>query len=462
MLTFIYVIDRFLTPQINDQVTEPLIETINTLSGLISPILMVQSIIQASKNEANNRNNGFNIHDAMNPDLNSEDQPIMGNSSSSITGITEEDEENEEAENIMRETDYIDVSEQGTISNASRLDRVLKDRERSKLKRNKKNSMELIDALSHEDISYLFDPNLSTMERELLFTKFEIPVSGRNQLVGALTAINILLENDQVIGNVVTGDTFKNPMLDVLDDIMIDIDDIDSSIYGGRKGVVGLPKNSIAASIQSAEAFSRRPLPAHIRQLVQNIVHMVLYPTLEEWAVKHYTNYPLHTITESKAKEMYSEVIQWMKAFAEPPNHKQDFPYTPMSSDDEYRSSGSSDSFGLARYQRQRELLSFRSIQPQNTRPQYRNRRSNYSSDSGDDDDDSDGDMISVYPRKSRKIESAAERLGETRRKGEHFDLDDMLSVSYATQNNLGFSNRALVLLSSLIRYGTYCQLLLF
>lgn len=58
-----------------------------------------------------------------------------------------------------------------------------------------------------------------------------------------------------------------------------------------------------------------------------------------------------------------------------------------------------------------------------------------------------------VYPQR-RRIESAAERLGETRRKGEHVDLDDILSISYASEHYLGFSNRALVLLNSLARHG--------
>ena len=83
--------------------------------------------------------------------------------------------------------------------------------------------------------------------------------------------------------------------------------------------------------------------------------------------------------------------------------------------------------------------------------------------DGGDSDEEgNDRRMLSagtnataahVYPQR-RRIESAAERMGETRRKGEHVDLDDILSISYASEYYLGFSNRALVLLNSLARHG--------
>lgn len=441
--------DRFLTPQMNDQMTEPLIETVTSLSSLISPVLMVKAVIQAAKDKSSSTKNGFSIHDLMNFDINDEDRETSQQQDIGILGEDEEDE----ADNLIRQPEYIDVSEQGTISNASRLDRVLKDRERSKLKRDKKSNIEIVEVLTHDDIAYLFDSNISNMERELLFVKFELPISARNQIVGALTALNVLLENDHVIGNIVTGDTFKNPILNVLDDIVMDIDYIDSSIYaGGKHGVIpGSKKGSIPTSARACA----KPLNDSIRHLVKNVVNITLYPALEEWAAKHFSQYPLNTITESKSTDMYADVIQWIKGLAELSKNGPDTLCTPLSSDDEYSSSGSSDGIAVGKRQRQKDLLSFKSAQSHNTRPRRNLRDSDSSSDS-EDDDDSDGELISIYPRRSRKIESAAERLGETRRKGEHFDLDDMLSVSHVSDYALGFSKRALILLSSLIRYGKY------
>lgn len=426
--------NRFLTPQLNEQVTEPLIETVTSLSSLISPVLMVKAIIHAAKDKSSSTRGGYSISDVMNFDINDDGRESSLNPEISILG---EDEE-EETDNLIRQSDYVDVNEEGTIANASRLDRILKDRERSKLRKDKKNNSEIVEVLTHDDIAYLFDPNISTMERDLLFTKFELPISARNQIVGALTALNVLLENDHVIGNVVTGDTFKNPILNVLDDIVMDIDYIENTIYTGSKSneLSNSTKNKTSASART----SPKPLSDTIRHLVKNVANMTLYPALEEWATKHFSQYPLNSITESKSTEMYADVIQWIKGLAQLPTNNQDTLYTPMSSDDEYRSSGSSDGIATVKRQRQNDLLSYRSARSHNTIPRRNLHQSDSSSDS-EDDDDSDSELISIYPRRSRKVESAAERLGETRRKG--------------------FSKRALILLSSLTRYASVKQYLL-
>ncbi|GAA5800753.1 hypothetical protein HPULCUR_006189 [Helicostylum pulchrum] len=461
--------NRFLIPQLNEQVTEPLIETVNTLSSLILPIIMTRAILQASKHEPRIKKVKFNINDAMNANLIDDSEDILEPSATTTDILGEEETDDGEMDRLLRNPDYIDVSEQGTISNASRLDRVLKDRERTKYKKSKKSNIELIDALTHDDIAYLFDFNISSTERESLLLKFEVPVLARNQITGALTALNILLENDQVIDNIVTGESFKAPILDVLDDIVIDIDDIDSKIYGRRvmknkrsESSTGT-KSSIIASILSTEAAGSS-LPESIQKLLKSLVDLTLYPALEEWANSHYYDYPLDTLTELRATEMYTNVIDWICTFAEPPKYKREKKHSPDSSEDEDKSAGSSDDFDLAKYRHGKDTPSFKSTTSHMKgygartihRSNYRGHRSDSSSDSENDDSSSDDSaLISVYPKRSKKIESAAERMGETRRKGENFDLDDMLSVSYASEYYLGFSNRALVLLSSLGRYAS-------
>ncbi|KAI8091717.1 hypothetical protein BDF21DRAFT_410072 [Thamnidium elegans] len=441
---------RFLIPQLNEQVTEPLIETVNTLS--------------TSKHEPRTKKIKFNINDAMNANLIEDSEDILEPSATTTDILGEEETDDGEMDRLLR-----------TISNASRLDRVLKDRERTKYKKSKKSNIELIDALTHDDIAYLFDFNISSTERESLLSKFEVLVLARNQITGALTALNILLENDQVIGNIITGESFKAPILDVLDDIVIDIDDIDSKIYN-RRGIKNKhsesstgTKSSIIASILSSEAADSR-LPESIQKLLKSLVHLTLYPALEEWANSHYYDYPSDTLTESRATEIYTNVIDWICTFAEPPKYKRENIHSPDSSEDEDRSTGSSDDFGLAKYRHGKDMPSFKSTMSHMKgygvrslhRSNYRGHHSDYSSDSENDDSSSDdGALLSVYPKRSKKIESAAERMGETRRKGENFDLDDMLSVSYASEYYLGFSNRALVLLSSLSRYASVRQYLI-
>lgn len=429
---------------------------------------MTQTIIQAAKKESRKTKTGFSIHDAMNFNLNDEDQEITDPPVTNVDILEEEETDEGEMDKLLRLTDYIDVSEQGTISNASRLDRVLKDRERSKYKKNKKSNMELIDLLTRDDISYLFDPSISSIERESLFLKFEIPASARNQITGALTALTVLMENNQITDNIITGETFKNPILNVLDDIVINIDDIDNSIYNRRginshNDVTSTPGNIkshlISSSITSEAAGLK--LSEHIRHLVQYLVYMALYPALGIWAAAHFHNYPLNTLIESKATEIYADVIKWICTFAESPKYKQDSVNSPNTSDDEQQSNDRSDEFGLSNHKRQKGLSYFKSIQTTDdseygARSQHgnnRHRHSDSSSDSEDDDDSDDGsELISIYPIRPKKIESTT----ETRINGEHADLGDILSVPYTSEYYLGFSSRALMLLNSLLRHGIY------
>jgi hypothetical protein len=368
------------------------------------------------------------------------------------TYIDEEDEE--ENEQFPRPLDYIDVSDQGTISNATRLDRVLKERE-NPTKLNKQNSS----PLSHADISYLFDTNIPTIQREALLMKFEVPSSTRSQLMGALTALNILMENDQIVGNMMAGESFKYPIMDVIDGI----DDIAASIYNNRIAMnedimLGTSpshqKNILEACINPAEATGY-PLHDGIRHLIQGLVYLSLQPVLEEWATIHHRRYPLRSMTETKASGIYADVVHWICARAEITEHhkrKQILDERRSIEDDSNSSdidSCSSDESDLVSVHKQLHRA-------QSSRSVVHN--ANESSSDSEDQIDSDDDQRlteTTMPRKQRrKVESAAERMGETRRKGEHFDLDDTLSASYASEYYLGFSNRALVLLNSLMRYG--------
>lgn len=472
-------LDRSLIPDINHQVTEPLIETVNSISQSILPVMITQALVQAAKEESDTTKTGFSIHDAMNGDMIDEFQYLDVERQNPLTKPFIDEEDEEENEQFPRPLDYIDVSDQGTISNATRLDSVLKEREKHDEKLVKQDSS----ALSHADISYFFDTNIPAIQREILLMKFEVPSSTSNQLMGALTALNILMENDQLTGNMMTGESFNYPILDVADDIVIGIDDISVSIYNDRRAInedIGLgtsptshQRSLLEACINPVESTGC-PLPEGIRQLIQNLVYLSLQPMLEEWATAHHRWYPLNIITETKANEIYTDVIHWVYTRAKLAE-QQHTPNEKQSSEDDFNSSdidsSSSDEFGLVsvhkqsprRRPHQKDPLTFTSAQSS------RRSRSNLCNDIESNSDSegrlySDGDQRrakSIQPcTQRRKVESAAERMGETRRKGEHLDLDDTLSVSYASEHYLGFSSRALVLLNSLIRYGMTIHIL--
>lgn len=453
--------NRFLVPKVNNQVTEPLVEKVNSISQLSLPVMITQALLRAAKQASGGAASpssaataattttkpGFSIHDAMQRDDDEEEQEMEQ--------VIEEEEDE-----YPRTPEYIDVSEQGTISNASRLDRVLlKDKKKYKL------SSKSSSIMTSADISYLFDTNIPSSQREILLMKFELPADTRNHLIGALTALNILLENEQVIRSMVFQDKYPNAAM--VDQMMMDMDEETFS-----------------------PCKSKTALPEHIRYLAQNLVQLSAHPALDEWASMNYRKYPLNRINEAKASGIYNDVIEWICSCAELPlsmhyqsdTGNQDVNSSSSSSSSSQDDSESSDQDQIGfvtihkikpRKQRQTMSQQFRFRHRRHRRHGNKHRSFYHSDDDsssedsnsfmtdGDSDDVNDRRMLSagvnatahVYPQR-RKIESAAERMGETRRKGEHFDLDDILSISYASEYYLGFSNRALVLLSSLARHG--------
>lgn len=449
-------LDRFLIPHINRQATEPFIETVNSISQCVLPISITQALIHAMEEESGTAKIGFSTHEAMNGDIIDEYQYSDVEHQNPLTRTYTDEEDEDENERFPRSLDYIDVSDQGTILNATRIDRVVKERQTKKTMKQDSNP------LSHADISYLFDMNIPVVQRETLLMNFELPSSTRNQLMGALTALSMLMENDHIVGNIMTGESFKYPILDLADDIAVGIDDISAAIYNSRRAIN-------ETCIHPAEAAAC-PLADNIRRLVQGLVHLSLQPVLEEWAQINHRKYPLSVITETKASEIYTDAIQWICSRAKIIEYHTT-KYTlndRLSSEDDFNSSdidsdSSSDEGGLVSVHKQvhrtqrKASVTFKSDQS-SYHPQRISRSDNeISSDSEDQigSNSNQGRSISTQlHRQRRKIESASGPLRETKRKGGHFDLDDSMSISYASEQYLGFSNRALVLLISLLRNG--------
>ncbi|CAO3652222.1 unnamed protein product [Mucor fragilis] len=462
--------NRFLVSKVNNQVTEPLLEKVNSISQLSLPVMITQALLRAAKQASGGEGTstssaatatataikpGFSIHDAMQRDDDEDEQQEMEQ-------VIEEEEEE-----YPRTPDYVDVSEQGTISNASGMNRVLlKDKKMHKL-----SSKSTVSIMTSADISYLFDTNIPSSQREILLMKFELPLDTRNHLIGALAALNILLENDQVVRSMVLQDRYPNAAM--VDQIMMDMGD-----------------ETFSPPCKTKTASTTSTLPEHIRHLIENLVQLSAHPALEEWASMHHRKYPLNRITEARASGMYNDVIDWICSCAEMPlavydqydTHDQDVNGN-SSSGNSSSSSGSSnhddsqssdeEHIGFVTIHKQKprkqrhSMMSQQQIRYRHRRRRYHHHHGNqyrslyysdddssYSShssmtDGGDSEKDgNDRRMLSagtnataahVYPQR-RRIESAAERLGETRRKG--------------------FSNRALVLLNSLARHASIKQYL--
>ncbi|KAI8639010.1 hypothetical protein BD408DRAFT_485133 [Parasitella parasitica] len=455
--------NRFLVPNVNIQIAEPLVEKVNSISQLSLPVMITQALLRATKQESgaaaslstktsSTAKSGFSIHDAMQHDDDEEERDL-------------EEMMEEEEDEYPQTPEYIDVSEQGTISNASRLDRVLlKDKRKHKL------SNKSSPTLTSADISYLFDTNIPSTQREILLMNFELPLDTTDTLAGALTALNILLENEQIMRNMVFGAGFNHANGAMMEHFMMDIDD---EYYTMAKSNT---KTSAASSSESSSGFPA--FPENICRLLQNLVQLSAYPALDEWASLHHREYPLSTINEAKAITMLNNVIEWICSCAELPNT---FDHQGESSDQDMSSCSNDSDYGTDKkrsvFVTVHKQQSYKKRQTYHRR--HRRRRHNrynrynrqtlffHSDDDVDDDgnddessrstisyedseDDNDRRMLpaasnatastaTVYPRR-RKVESAAERMGETRRKG--------------------FANRALVLLNSLTKHASIKQYL--
>ncbi|CEG74833.1 hypothetical protein RMATCC62417_09971 [Rhizopus microsporus] len=391
--------NRYMVFQINSQVTDPLIETVNSISKFILPIMISQALVRSTKNQVLGSRTS-SIHD---DEL---DPPLMH---------TDTDDEDIP---MVRQEDYIDVTEEGTISNASRLDRVLKDRERAKKKGSRNNHS------SHKggigDSSRLFNTALSVNERDTLFKKFELPAAMRNQLAGALTSLNILLENDQVIGSTITGKRNSQNMMDMID-VMLDFDELE----GRAASYIRTSRSGRLTNLNTHPSEDNLMLPDHIRQLTENLVYLVTYPALQDWADSCCRNYPLNTITETRASELYMDALQWIYTFSE-------FPQKSSS--------------------RGKQLLAFKKskqLQQQSSDTSINKNSSGSSSSSSSDEDEDDNQLFSISSeKKSDKQDIEATTFQKP-------------TSSYGSKHYAGFSRRALTLLQSLTRYASVRQYLI-
>lgn len=275
-----------------------------------------------------------------------------------------------------------------------------------------------------------------------LFMKFELPIGARIQFVGALSALRILLENRDVFGNVVSGTEDEALLADMtkMDDILedgtlrnYDVKTRHSTRLADLNEVMtdNVPNEYIPSAPAPAPPLpsmtSSDTLPDSVRRLAESLMMLALHPVLNAWgAQRPDIQLDNAAMQEEAAREWYYDVIAWLQQSTAVVTSRQ------------------------APSQSQRS-----STRPKTYAP----------SDSSDDseieyDEDEDGDGQPFIMTK--KVESAAERLGETRRKGEEHDSTIVDEVMAAGQHlhfaklYSGFASRAWMLLRSLVRYGWY------
>ncbi|KAI7904924.1 uncharacterized protein BX663DRAFT_501050 [Cokeromyces recurvatus] len=311
---------RFLIPKLNQRVTEPLMETINTIVRSILPVLMSQTLVRITKKNTSPSASSSSIHDDTIDDSDYDDKNLEKEKLSLENDYEDEDEG---AETFLCSPEYIDITDQGTISNASRLEHVLKNREKASQKTANKDDDDSFNIDSTKlDISHMFDTAVPYNEREELLMKYELSTATRNQFVGSLTTLNILLENEKIVTNLMTEEeSFLNfPSLDVGDNILTDIDDVAATIYNEDSAMNNDCKDTMKESSNTTTASFRSLikespefiLPKHIYQLTTNLVYLCATPALDVWAEIYYEKYPLEIINESRINGMYNDLIDWI------------------------------------------------------------------------------------------------------------------------------------------------------
>ncbi|KAI7854060.1 armadillo-type protein [Circinella umbellata] len=412
---------RSITTRVTLQVIEPLINTCTGVSQHVLPIILMQSLITNSHGKSSSKRQH-------------QQRSRRGNRRS------------------------------------KRRSRLIPDLEMSQLQQQQKSS-------SSEDSHN--DGDEDDEDRTSLFMKFELPLSSRVQFVGALSTLRILLENEEVFGNVITGTLIESFIADI-EKIGNALDDEESFLAMEQQQLkrqrqtsnrlTDMERRYLAESERAANIYNTTTTTSHpssssmvsesIREFSESLVLLAIYPVLEAWSKQ--TTKQITEMDENTAKAAYYEVLAWLKTSTtvSPIRRADAGMVIPASSSS---STVQSPSIPLSLSSSVSVATSTKTTSP---RP-LTYAPSDTSSDSEDDtefsEDDDDDDQYIM----SKKVESAAERLGETRRQDEEHNsatVEDMMAAGrplHFTKLYQGFSGRALMVLRSLVHYGSVRQFLI-
>ncbi|KAI8329366.1 hypothetical protein EDC96DRAFT_529431 [Choanephora cucurbitarum] len=397
----------FLLPQVNRDITQSLIDTIEGITDSLLPIIITQALMNATM-QSQERANSLNW------------KKSKGQGSKTFLPDVEKEEQS--------------ASSDQSIDSQQMFERDQSPRQN----------------MLYDDIQSLFDTSVPFSQRGPMLDQFELSASVREQLVGALAALNILAENDQIISYLVTGQNKKYPspsVLDVRDDIAIGIDDMDTSIYRcmmkARKEDREVSDELLIASLHT--------LPKSICAWITALVRLSLYPALDDWASRFFHQHPLDRINQLKADTLYEELIQWVCRYAELPtrsslqarfrrnSHIEDHPNDNSNEDNSSSDSFSSDSSAVG-------YTGLTSVYRQKDERETNHHANNMSGKSDASKDENgfnrkEAQSTSIYPLPTRKQTDSSDQGKRTKRKG--------------------LSAYALVLLNSISRYAPIRQYLI-
>ncbi|KAI8371916.1 hypothetical protein BD560DRAFT_395831 [Blakeslea trispora] len=269
----------FLLPQVNNDITEPLIDTIESIAGSLLPIMITQALMNAAS-QSQGKSASLNWR----------------KSKSSAAFLHDVEKEGKENNRAM----LLDPSVDSSYSNQ------IPERTPSPTP----NTL-------FDEMSFLLDTSVPLSERGPSLEHFELSATMRSRLVGALAALNILAGNDQIIGYLVTGQTNRYPS-SMLDDITIGVDDMDASIYKCMMKARQEDREQVATTDELLTT-SCLALPRSICAWIEALVRLSLYPTLDSWASRFFQDHSLDALDREKADKLYEEVIQWICRFVELP-----------------------------------------------------------------------------------------------------------------------------------------------
>ncbi|KAL0073218.1 armadillo-type protein [Phycomyces blakesleeanus] len=263
MLAIKYSDDPEISTRVGLKVLESLIKTTTSIAQSILPTVMMQALIQEAKK-------GVFILTALDYHTNQDQLPA-------------------ESYGIF-EPDYINVNSSGTITNASRLEEMLQntnnfeDRLEGVLEDSSNTPVDRSNN-GHSESSMINDEFLyegtSSQGRDYLKSA-ELSLGARRRISGALSALKIMLENDQLVRQI------------------------------GEKHIDNV-RNTVRKHPREHETRIEGLLSDSMCEFVKVLVFMALYPVLEIWALRHGPSLDADKIDEAIAKESYRELLVWIR-----------------------------------------------------------------------------------------------------------------------------------------------------
>ncbi|KAI8993196.1 SPRY domain-containing protein [Pilobolus umbonatus] len=320
--------NRYLITQLNQKVTETLIDTVNTLSQQVLNIVMSQILMYKLKSDR------WNI-------TSSSDQPEKD--ASKIYEKEDVEVEKFTMNELPPHSNHLSINdEEGEMEHISALESISRELQLLSEHTEMNSPQQMMDGPTPLIESSTLNQNTSQGSLEI-----DIPVAVRDQLLGCLTALRIFLENDEFISNLISMNNYRMPTMEDLVNSNGTSDVAKSSIYHHMNYVTShiesdfYPCDDLPPSLLTP-VIPFLSLTKPLKLLITHLVYIILGSTMSAFASNNANNYSVETLDKLQYINVYQDVMKWISSQTHlPPDQLYEDIYE--TSDDEYSDSSSID-----------------------------------------------------------------------------------------------------------------------